>query len=101
MPYCKVNIVYAANFDTYGDDEGEQAGETYLSGWGYAQEVGTKIQFGKKWYIRMGYNFFSPRLKVRNHEFQVDLGAGLEEKRAKTFTLSSASISVGFYLNFL
>ena len=102
FPYVGADFNWVANFDAEevgeGDDSSVEYSDSYLKGNGFSQELGMRVQM-RDWYVKAGYTFFSPRLKVRRDVIDDDLAAGYLTPASHRFNFNSFHIAVGVMLN--
>ena len=96
FPYAALDYNWVFNFDmeSYGEDDVSYS-ENYLRGNGLSQEVGLRVQVGE-WYVKAGYEFFKPRLRVQRSLINDDLESGYVTPSSHVFLLNTVNISVGF-----
>ena len=99
FPYLSADFNWLANYDAesdggVGDLENIAFSDNYLSGSGFSPEVGMRIQFGE-WYVKLGYEFFNPRMKVRKSIIDEDLDSGYVTPVSHQFNFNTINISVG------
>ena len=98
FPYLAAEFNWVANYDAESDGGGEDENitysDSYLTGTGFSQEVGLRVQV-RDWYVKMGYAFFSPRLKVRRDIVADDLASGYLTPRSHSFNFNRINITVG------
>jgi len=103
FPYLAADFNWVVNYDaendgSSGDDENITYSDSYLKGSGFSQEVGLRVQV-RKWYIKMGYEFFNPRLSVRKNIIADDLASGYRTPKSHTFSFNTFNITVGATLS--
>jgi len=102
FPYVAADFNWVANFDAEevgeGDDTNVTYSDSYLKGTGFSQEVGVRVQ-AREWYIKLGYEFFNPRLKVRQNIIDDDLTSGYLTPPNHRFNFNSFNITVGAMLS--
>ncbi len=102
FPYLAGDFNWVANFDAEeegdGDDTNVTYSDSYLKGTGFSQEVGLRVQV-REWYVKLGYEFFRPRLKIRKDMIEDDLASGYRTPRNHRFHFNSFNITVGAMLN--
>jgi len=102
FPYLAADFNWVANFDAEevgeGDDTNVTYSDSYLKGTGFSQEVGVRVQV-REWYVKLGYEFFSPRLQVRQDVINDDLASGYITPPNHRFNFNSFNISVGAMLS--
>ena len=96
FPYVALDYNWVSNFDmeSYGDDDVSYS-ENYLRGRGLSQAVGLRVQRGE-WYIKAGYVWFRPRLRVQQALVDDDLASGYITPSSHVFSLNTVVISIGF-----
>lgn len=99
FPYLSVDFNWLANYDAESvggldDLENTVFSDNYLSGSGFSPEVGMRVQFGE-WYVKLGYELFNPRLKVRKSIIDEDLASGYVTPVSHQFNFNAINISVG------
>jgi len=106
IPALKIDFAWCTNFDTEGgldeaiqDEPAYVLSERYMRGWGIGKEVGLKALFREKWFIRLSYEWLSPRFKVLNNELQGDLGKDYMDRQHKSLDLNTINLTVGFNLS--
>lgn len=102
FPYVAADFNWAANFDAETEGDGDDANitysDSYLRGTGFSQEVGLRVQM-RQWYVKAGYAFFRPRLKVRKDIIDDDLASGYITPPNHRFNFNSVNIAVGVMLS--
>ncbi len=102
FPYLAADFNWVANFDAEQEGDGDDANVTYsdsyLKGAAFSQEVGLRLQV-REWYVKLGYTFFSPRLKIRKDIIEDDLESGYLTPPNHRFHFNSFNIGVGAMLN--
>ncbi|MFB2119922.1 hypothetical protein ACEVG1_11965 [Parapedobacter sp. 2B3] len=102
FPYLAADFNWVANYDAEKEGDGDDANVTYsdsyLKGTGFSQEAGLRVQV-REWYVKFGYELFSPRLKVRKNVIDDDLAAGYLTPRNHRFNFNSFNITVGAMLS--
>ncbi|MEC3881183.1 hypothetical protein [Parapedobacter sp. 10938] len=102
FPYLAADFNWVANFDAEKEGDGDDANVTYsdsyLKGTGFSQEAGLRVQM-REWYVKFGYEFFSPRLKVRKDIIDDDLASGYLTPRNHRFNFNSFNVTVGAMLS--
>lgn len=102
FPYLAADFNWVANFDAEQEGDGDDASiiysDSYLKGSGFSQEAGLRVQM-REWYVKLGYEFFRPRLKVRRGIIEDDLASGYITPRNHPFNFNSFNISVGAMLS--
>ena len=102
FPYLAADFNWVANFDAEevgdGNDSNIQYSESYLRGNGFSQEVGMRVQI-RDWYVKLGYTFFNPKLKVRRDVIDDDLASGYITPPSHRFNFNSFNITVGASLD--
>lgn len=96
FPYLAVDYNWVSNFDMESyDEEDATYSENYLHGNGPSQEAGLRVQI-REWYIKVGYEWFNPRLRVRRSIIEDDLVAGFLTPSSHSFRFNSLNVSLGF-----
>src|SRR3546814_6927206 len=102
FPYLAADFNWVANVDAEKEGDGDDAdvtySDSYLKGAGFSQEVGLRVQV-REWYVKLGYEFFNPRLKVRKGIIDDDLASGYLTPRNHRFNFNSFNITVGAMLS--
>ena len=102
FPYVGADFNWVSNFDAEevgeGDDTSIEYSDSYLKGNGFSPEAGVRVQM-RSWYVKAGYTFFSPRLKVRRDVIDDDLASGYLTPGSHRFNFNSFHIAVGVMLN--
>lgn len=101
-PTLKIDYVWCTNFDTEGgiydawnDEPAYVLAERYMRGWGIGTELGLKVAFREKWFIRFSYEVLNARFKILNSDLQGDLGKDYIDRRYKSFELSTLNLTFG------
>jgi len=99
FPYVAADFNWVANYDAEsdggsGDDEQISFSEHYLRGTGFSQEVGVRAQY-REFYVKLGYEIFNPRLKIRSAIVEEDLAAGYRTPRSHPFNFNTLNLSIG------
>ncbi len=102
FPYLSADFNWVANYDAesnggVGDLENITFSDNYLRGSGFSQEIGMRFQF-REWYVKMGYEFFGPRLKARKTLIEGDLASGYITPVSHPFNLNTINVTVGALL---
>jgi len=96
FPYVSASYRGVSNFDMESyDDTDATYSESHLRGSGIAQEIGLRIQL-RDWYVKGGYQLFSPRLQARKSIVEDDLSGGYVTPSTHRFHFDTVSLSVGF-----
>jgi hypothetical protein len=103
FPYLAADFNWVTNFDAEsdggsGEDESITYSDSYLKGSGFSEELGLRVQM-PKWYVKMGYEFFNPRLKARRSIIEEDLASGYLTPKSHTFNFSTFNITIGATLS--
>lgn len=102
FPYLTADFNWVANYDAEQEGDGDDANitysDSYLKGTGFSQEMGLRVQI-REWYVKLGYEFFNPRLKVRKDIIDDDLASGYITPRNHRFNFNSVNITVGAMLS--
>ncbi|WP_353126281.1 hypothetical protein [Parapedobacter pyrenivorans] len=103
FPYLAADFNWVSNYDAEsdggtGEDESITYSDNYLKGSGFSQEVGMRIQL-QKWYVKMGYEFFKPRLKARRTIITDDLASGYLTPKSHPFVFNTFNITIGATLS--
>lgn len=102
FPYLAADFNWVANFDAEEEGDGGDSNitytDSYLKGNGFSQEVGVRVQM-RDWYVKLGYAFFNPRLKVRSDVIEDDQASGYLTPPSHRFNFNSFNITVGTMLN--
>lgn len=102
FPYLAADFNWVANYDAESEGDGDDAdvtySDSYLRGSGFSQEVGLRVQV-REWYVKVGYEFFNPRLKVKKGLIEDDLASGYITPRSHQFDFNSFNITVGATLS--
>lgn len=103
FPYLAADFNWVTNFDAEsdggsGEDESITYSDSYLKGSGFSEELGLRVQM-PKWYVKMGYEFFNPRLKTRRNIIEEDLASGYLTPKAHTFNFNTFNITIGATLS--
>lgn len=96
FPYLDIDYNWVSNFDmeSYGEDNVSYS-ENYLRGTGMSHEIGFRVQ-RNEWYVKAGYEFFKPRLRIRRSIMDEDLTSGYLTPSSHTFPFNAFHISLGF-----
>ncbi len=96
FPYVAFEYNWVSNFDmeSYTDDDASYS-EGYLRGHGSSQEVGLRIQV-REWFVKVGYEWFNPRLRLGQSIVEEDLLAGYISPATRRFRFDALNISIGF-----
>ncbi|MGV3761926.1 hypothetical protein [Parapedobacter sp.] len=102
FPYVAADFNWVGNFDAEqegdGDDTDVTYSDSYLRGTGFSQEMGLRIQV-REWYVKLGYEFFRPRLKIQKEIIEDDLASGYITPRTHRFNFNSFNMTVGAMLS--
>ncbi|MGK6349695.1 hypothetical protein [Parapedobacter sp. DT-150] len=99
FPYAAADFNWVANYDAEsdggsGDDENVSFSDSYLRGAGFSQAIGLRVQY-REMYIKLGYEFFDTRLRVRKSIIDEDLAAGYITPISHPFNFNTINLSVG------
>ena len=103
FPYLAADFNWVSNYDAEsdggsGEDESITYSDSYLKGSGFSKEVGLRVQV-HGWYVKMGYEFFKPRLKARRNIIADDLASGYLTPKSHPFNFNTVNISIGTTLD--
>lgn len=104
-PTLKIDYAWCTNFDTEGglyqviqEEPAYVLAERYMRGWGIGTELGVKVAFREKWFIRFSYEVLNARFKILNRDLQGDLGKNYIDRQQKSLELSTLNLTVGIHL---
>lgn len=99
FPYLSIDYNWVANYDAEnaGTDQEVIYSENYIRGSGISQELGLKVQY-RQFYIKGGYEFFRPVLRIRRSILEEDLAGGYLTPVSHRFDFNAFNISVGIIL---
>lgn len=96
FPYVSTEFNWVSNYDaeSYGDED-TSFSERYLHGNGLSYEFGMRVQV-RNWFVKMGYEYFNPNMRIRDALLEDDLSSGYDTPRSHPFRFNTLNISVGF-----
>ncbi|SKB47633.1 hypothetical protein SAMN05660226_01544 [Parapedobacter luteus] len=101
FPYFAIDFNWVANYDAEsaaaGDGERVSFSDNYLKGSGISQALGLRMQY-REFYVKLGYEFFYPRLKVEKKVMNDDVAAGYITPTSYPFNFNVINLSLGIIL---
>ncbi|SEL57884.1 hypothetical protein [Parapedobacter koreensis] len=98
FPFFAIDFNWVANYDAEseatGDSENVSFSDNYLKGWGFSQVAGLRIQY-QEFYLKVGYEFFNPRLKATNDVIDGDRVDGYITPSSRRFNFNTINFSLG------